>query len=61
MSKRVQRRAAKVLTDKQKAALRKAGWKIGSVQELLGLTDGEMMTIDLMVKAAIKKRKRREG
>lgn len=54
-------KASSMLTEKQKKALRKAGWKIGTVKELLGLTDKEMMTIDLMVKAAIRKRKRGNG
>lgn len=37
------------LSNERKTKLRKAGFKIGTVQEFLGLSDAEMMIIDMRI------------
>ena len=37
------------LTKERKAKLQKAGFKVGTVQEFLGLSDAEMMIIDMRI------------
>jgi ribosome-binding protein aMBF1 (putative translation factor) len=50
--------------DKSKAErLKRAGWKIGTVQEFLGLTDEEMALIEMRMSLAdsIKRRRQSQG
>ena len=37
------------LSKERKSKLKKAGFKVGTVQEFLGLSDAEMMIIDMRI------------
>ncbi|MBW2712897.1 MAG: helix-turn-helix transcriptional regulator [Deltaproteobacteria bacterium] len=48
------------LSKEKRAKLRKAGFKVGTVQEFLGLSDAEMMIIDMRIALGKKIRAARE-
>lgn len=48
------------LSNERKVKLRKAGFKIGTVQEFLGLSDAEMMIIDMRLALGKRIRSARE-
>ena len=48
------------LSKERKAKLQKAGFKVGTVQEFLGLSDAEMMIIDMRIALGKKIRAARE-